>query len=261
MANEILIDTHCHFNHSKLSEEVEACLERAEASGVERMIVVGYDLESSEQAVILAETFPLRLYAAVGIHPHDAKDWNHEAADRLKRWSDHPGVVAVGEIGLDFHYDFSPRPMQYEAFQAQMEIAREAGLPVIIHCREAYPETLGALAEAGVKETGGVMHCWAGSITEADQTVSIGLALGFGGTLTFKNAEEVRMAAQNVPLESLLVETDAPYLAPMPHRGKRNEPAFTRLIAQRLAELRGMTFSEIAQLTTANAQRVFPRLG
>jgi TatD DNase family protein len=169
-------------------------------------------------------------------------------------------VVAIGEIGLDFHYDFSPRPDQFAAFRAQMALAREASLPVIIHCREAYPETLQVLEDEGADETGGVMHCWAGTEEEAERTVAIGLYLGFGGTLTFKNAEEVRACARAAPLESLLVETDAPYLAPMPYRGKRNEPAYTRFVAEKLAELRGLTFAEIARLTTGNAHRCFPRL-
>ena len=256
----MLVDTHCHLNHAKFADDVPACLERAEAAGVRQMIVVGYDLESSEQAVALAEAYAPAVFAAVAVHPHDAKSWNEQTALRLQELASNLHVVAIGEIGLDFHYDFSPRPDQFAVFRAQMSLAREAGLPVIIHCREAYPETLQLLAEEGADETGGVMHCWAGSVEEAEQTVAIGLDLGFGGTLTFKNAEEVRACARAAPLESLLVETDAPYLAPMPHRGKRNEPAYTRFVAEKLAELRGLTFDEIARLTTGNAHRCFPRL-
>ncbi|HLK60076.1 MAG TPA: TatD family hydrolase [Chthonomonadaceae bacterium] len=261
IGDETLIDTHCHFNHGKLSEDLPACIERAAEVGVMQMIVVGYDLVSSAQAVAQAEAYPNVLFAAVGVHPHDAKDWEEASGEQLKKWSDHPQVVAIGEIGLDYHYDFSPREAQFAAFRAQMALAREVGLPVIIHCREAYTDTLQVLAAEGADETGGVMHCWAGTVEEAERTVALGMALGFGGTLTFKNAEEVRAAAQRVPLEALLVETDAPYLAPMPHRGKRNEPAYTRLVAERLAELREMTLPEIARLTTINAHRVFPRLG
>ena len=256
----MLIDTHCHFNHQKLSGDIEGCIERAEQADVMQMIVVGYDLPSSEQAVALAEAHPGRLFAVIGVHPHDSMDWSLAAEERLRALSAHSAVVAIGEIGLDFHHDFSPRPDQYTAFRAQLNLAREVGLPIVIHCREAYPETLEVLAEDGPGEAGGVMHCWAGSTEQAEQTVALGLALGFGGTLTFKNAEEVRRSAMHVPLESLLVETDAPYLAPMPHRGKRNEPAHTRLVAEHLSALRGLTYSKAAALTTANARRVFPRL-
>lgn len=224
------------------------------------MIVIGYDLPSSEQAVALAEAHAPELWAAVGVHPHDAKSWDAATAARLRSLSDHPRVVAWGEIGLDFHYDFSPRPAQYAAFRAQMALARESGLPVVIHCREAYPETLQVLQEERADEIGGVMHCWAGTPAEAEQTTALGMALGIGGTLTFKNAQPIRDAAQAAPLELLLLETDAPYLAPMPHRGKRNEPAYTHLVAEKLAELRGLTLEEIARLTTANARRIFPRL-
>ena len=256
----MLIDTHCHFNHKQFANDLPAFIERARAADVRQMIVVGFDMPSSEQAVQLSESYPGVLFAVVGVHPHDAKDWNGEAEARLRQLSDHPHVVAIGEIGLDYHYDFSPRDAQEQAFRAQMQIAREVGLPVVIHCREAYGDTLQILSEEGADETGGVMHCWAGSVADADKTVALGLALGFGGTLTFKNAETTRQAAQRVPVESLLVETDAPYLAPSPHRGKPNEPAYTRLVAEKLAELRGLTLPELATLTTANARRVFPRI-
>ncbi len=256
----MLIDTHCHFNHARFAEDIPACIERAQAAGVTQMIVVGADAEGSEQAVAIAEQYGQGLFATIGVHPHEAKHWDAATEARFRTLADHPKVVAIGEIGLDYHYDFSPREAQFAAFRAQMRLAREAQLPVVIHCREAYADTLQLLAEEGAYGTGGVMHCWAGTVEEANQTVALGLALGFGGTLTFKNAEEVRQAAQTVPLETLLIETDAPYLAPMPHRGKRNEPAYVRFVAERLAELRGMTLEEIARLTTANAHRTFPRL-
>ncbi|HZO88194.1 MAG TPA: TatD family hydrolase [Chthonomonadaceae bacterium] len=256
----MLIDTHCHLNHERFAGDVPACLERAQQADVRQMIVVGYDLASSEQAVALAEAYPGVLFAAVAVHPHDARTWSQEAAARLRALAQNPRVVAIGEIGLDFHYDFAPRPAQYEAFRAQMRLAREVGLPVIIHCREAYPETLDVLAEEGIGEVGGVMHCWAGTLPDAERAVGLGMALGFGGTLTFKNAEEVRAVAASVPLEALLVETDAPYLAPVPHRGKRNEPAYVRLVAAKLAEVRGRPLEEVAAITTGNAHRLFPRL-
>jgi TatD DNase family protein len=256
----VLIDTHCHFNHERFALDLPECLERAEMAGVRQMVVVGYNLESSEQAVALAERYAPVLFAAVAVHPHDACHWNAATADRLRELAANPRVVAIGEIGLDFHYDFSPRPDQDTAFRAQLALAQEVGLPVIIHCREAYPETLAALAAEGIERIGGVMHCWAGTPSEAEQAVGLGMYLGFGGTLTFKNAESTREAARAIPLERLLVETDAPYLAPVPHRGQRNEPAYTRLVAEKLAELRGLAFPDLAALTTANAQKLFARL-
>jgi len=256
----MLIDTHCHFNHNRLEDDLPGCLDRAAQAGVAQMIVVGFDMASSEQAVAQAEAHPGVLFAAIGVHPHDSKDWDVAAEERLRELCRRSCVVAIGEIGLDFHHDFSPREAQYIAFRAQMKLAREVALPVVIHCREAYPETLGALAAEGVGEIGGVMHCWAGSPQQAADTARLGMALGFGGTLTFKSAEEIREAAVRVPAEALLVETDAPYLAPVPHRGKRNEPAYTRLVANHLASLRGIAVPELEALTTANARRVFPRL-
>lgn len=256
----MLVDTHCHLNHEQLAGDVPACLERAAVAEVQQMIVVGYDMPSSEQAIRLAEAHPGVLYAAVGVHPHDSKDWDESAAERLRAMAANPLVVAIGEIGLDFHYDFSPRGDQYAAFRAQMRLAREVALPVVIHCREAYPECAELLRTEGVQETGGVMHCWAGTEQDAETITALGMHFGFGGTLTFKNAHEVRAVAQNAQTESLLIETDAPYLAPVPYRGKRNEPAYTALVAEKLAELRGVTNMEIAAISTANAHRLFPRL-
>lgn len=257
---KMLIDTHCHFNHKKLADEIPACIARAHAADVAQMIVVGYDAASSAEAVALAEQYAPHVFAVVGVHPHDSKDWSEETAQRLREWANHPRVVAIGEIGLDFHYDFSPRDLQNAAFRAQMKIAQEVGLPVVIHCREAYPETLEILAEETVQMLGGVMHCWAGTVEEAQQTIDLGMHLGIGGTVTFKNAENVRASAKIAPLDRLLVETDAPYLAPMPHRGQRNEPAYTRLVADYLAALRGIPYAELAATTTANALRLFAKL-
>lgn len=254
----MLIDTHCHYNHDRFAGDAEAAIERAHAAGVEKMVVVGYDLASSEQAIALAGQHPGILYAAVGIHPHNAKDWNDEVRKRLQELTSHPSAVAYGEIGLDFHYDFSSHEDQFSALHTQLEIAAEAGLPIIFHCREAYTELLALLAD--YRGIDGVMHCWAGTVAEAQQTAELGLSLGFGGTITFKNAEEVRQSALSVPQDRLLLETDAPYLAPVPHRGKRNEPAYTRLVADKMAEVLNLSFEEVAALTTANARRVFPLL-
>ena len=255
----MLIDTHCHYNHKKL-RDIDACIQRANDADVRHSVVVGYDLESSEEAVRLAEKYPGILSAVIGVHPHDSKDWDSATENRLRKLSSNPNVVAIGEIGLDYFHNFSPRDKQFEVFRIQMKLAREVDLPVVIHCREAYEDTLGVLAQEGVLEIGGVMHCWAGNPDQAQLTVGLGMALGFGGTLTYKSADEIREAAVTMPETALLLETDAPYLTPIPHRGKRNEPAYTRIVADLLATLLERSYSEIADLTTANARRVFPKL-
>ncbi len=255
-----LIDTHCHLNHNHLKNDVEGAIERAQAVGIEQLIVVGYDWESSRQAVALSEQYPTTVFAAIGVHPHDSKEWSQETEAWLLETAQHPAVVAIGEIGLDFHYDFSPRPDQYLAFRQQMYIAKTIQLPIIIHCREAYPELLAVLAEPEFEEVCGVLHCWAGSPAEAEEAVKRGYYLGIGGTVTFKNAENVREAVRNAPLDRIIVETDAPYLAPVPHRGKKNEPAYTRLVAEYIATLRNLPFPDFAAQTTTNAQTLFPKL-
>lgn len=255
----MLIDSHCHLNHEQFAGDLPQTVARAEAADVRRMVVVGYDIPSSEQAVGLAERFA-SVYAAVAVHPHDAKDYDARAEARLRAWAAHPKVVAIGEIGLDYHYDFSPRAAQFAALQAQLALAHEVGLPVIIHCREAYDDVLDVLEAGQVGAVGGVMHCWGGTAAEAERALALGLCLGFGGALTFKNAEPTRTVARAVPSDRLLVETDAPYLAPVPHRGRRNEPAYTRLVAERLADLRGLSWENMAEVTTANARRLFGRL-
>lgn len=255
----MLIDTHCHLNHPLFADDAPAVIAQAEAAGVKRIIVVGYDMPSSEQAVLLAEDYA-PLYAAVAVHPHDSKDYDGASDARLRVLAAHPKVVAIGEIGLDYHYDLSTREAQRTAFLAQISLAREAGLPIIIHCREAYADALDVLEQAHAGERGCVMHCWAGTREEAERALELGLYLGFGGVLTFKNAEGTRAAAASAPAQCLLVETDAPYLAPVPYRGKRNEPAHCRLAAEKLAELRGLPQEEAAAITTANAMRLFSRL-
>ncbi len=256
----MIIDTHCHLNHELLRDDIDECLERAEAASVGKMIVVGYDLDSSREAVRLAELHSYQIYAAIGIHPHDSLKWNRETESWLSDLAGHPKVVAIGEIGLDYHYDFSPRTDQDTAFRAQINLAHLHNLPVIIHCREAYPQTLALLNEECASSVSGVMHCWAGTCEEAQQSLEMGLHLGFGGTLTFKNAQNVRDSALLAPMCRLLVETDAPYLAPVPFRGKRCEPAYSRIVTEKLAELKGVPVEQIAFQTTVNAEKLFPKM-
>jgi TatD DNase family protein len=255
----MLIDTHVHLNGKDLGADVPGVLERAAAAGVREHVVVGYDLPSSERAVSLAESDP-RVWAVVGVHPHDAQHWNDEAANRLRNWAANPRVVAIGEIGLDFYRDLSPRPAQYGAFRAQLALAAEVGLPVVIHCRNAYPETMDLLeAEAG--DTPIVLHCFAGDRTHAERAWARGWFLGVGGTVTYKKNDVLREIVAAAPQSSLLLETDAPYLSPEPLRGRfPNEPARVPLVAACVAAVRGETPEQVADYTTANARRALPRL-
>ncbi len=250
-------DTHCHLNHPDLYPEWQAAVYRAQQSGVGRVILIGYDLASSLLAVQLVEQSDV-LYAAVGVHPHDAARYNSDTLQQLREWTRHPRVVAVGEIGLDFYRDLSPREAQYEAFHAQLQLAREQGLPVVIHCREAYEEVLTVLSE--YPDVRGVLHCFSGTPAQAERGLALGYYLGIGGVVTFKSAETLRAIVQGMPRDRLLLETDAPYLAPHPYRGKRNEPAYLPLIAQQVAALWDAPLETVSELTEANTQRLFQRL-
>lgn len=254
-----LVDSHCHLDDRRFDGDRERVIERALAAGVECMLAIGSgegppDLEA---AIRLAERYG-EIRATVGVHPHHAAKADEGTWVRLRELLTHPKVVAVGEIGLDYHYNFSPPEVQREVFERQLEVACEAGKPVIIHTREAWVETLEILrrhlAGAGLPC---VMHCFSGGAEEARQCLELGFYLSFAGVVTFPKAVRVQEAARVTPLERLLVETDAPYLAPVPHRGRRNEPAYVVHTAARLAELRGEPLEKLAEATTANFGRIF----
>jgi len=250
-----LVDSHCHLDDSKFDEDRDQTIERARAAGVERLLAIGTgsgppDLEA---AMRLAERYDF-IYATIGVHPHDAAKATEETFTRLRELADHPKVLAIGEIGLDYHYDFSPRPVQQEVFARQLALAAEARKPIIIHTREAWEDTLAQITSL---PHGGIMHCFTGDPAQARQALDRGFHLSFGGVLTFPKAEIVREAARLTPDDRLLVETDCPYLAPIPHRGKRNEPAFMLATVNRLAEVRGSSPEAIAELTTRNFDRLF----
>jgi TatD DNase family protein len=249
------VDTHCHLDDEQFAGDLEAVLERAQAAGVARMMAIGTgggpaDLET---AIRLADCYPF-FYATVGVHPHDAAKATPETFDRLRDLLPHPKVLAVGEIGLDYHYDFSPRDVQRAVFIRQLELAREAEKPIVIHTREAWADTVQILRENYIGA--GIFHCFTGGPAEAREAVDLGFHLSFGGVLTFPKTDNVREAARIVPAARLLVETDAPYLAPVPHRGKRNEPAFLIETARKLAAIRGISPQELAAVTTLNFERL-----
>jgi TatD DNase family protein len=251
----MLIDSHCHLDDKKYAEDLGGVLERAAAAGVMRMLSIGTGDGPPEldRAVRLAERYP-QICASVGVHPHDASKFTRQSADDLRALAGDEKVAAFGEIGLDYHYDFSPRETQREVFIEQLRIAAEAGLPVIIHTREAWEDTLAILR--GHWRGPGIMHCFTGDAARAREALDLGFHLAFGGVITFRTAEAVREAARITPEDRLLVETDAPYLAPVPWRGKRNEPAFMTETARKLAEVRGVTPEEIASITTTNFNRL-----
>lgn len=251
-----LFDSHTHLNSREFAGEVDATLARARAAGVRRMMVVGYDLPSSRKAVEVAREHE-GLFASVGIHPHDAKDFDDRAAAELAVMASDPCVVAFGEIGLDFYRNLSPKDAQVRAFQRQIRMARELDLPVIIHSRDAYEEVLDVLRDEKLGPRGGVMHCFSSGIATARRCLEIGLLIGIAGPVTYKKNEELRTVAREVPAESLLVETDCPYLTPEPLRGKRNEPAYVARVAEQVARERGISPDELAALTTRNAERLF----
>jgi TatD DNase family protein len=256
----MLIDTHCHLNHADFDADREVVIARAGHAGVQAMVVIGYDLPSSERAVSLAEREP-SLFSAVGVHPHDARSLNDAALAQLAALTAHPKVVALGEIGLDFYRNLSPRADQESAFRRQIALARRLRLPIILHTRESEEEVLTILEEEGTGGLPGILHCFSAGPAIAERCFRLGFHVGLGGVLTFKNAQDLQQTAAGLPLDRIVLETDAPYLAPHPHRGRRNEPAYVALVAGRLAELHDRDPAEIAEITTANAHAVFgPRL-
>lgn len=250
------VDTHCHFNHDDLYARCETAIDRAAAAGVERFVVVGYDLVSSVRAVELSERFE-RVFAAIGVHPHDASSWNEDTASELSALAGRGKVVAIGEIGLDYYRDHSPRDLQRAALIAQLRLASRLDLPVIFHCRDAYPELLAALETERPDRLCGALHCFSGDLDQAQRAITMGLHIGIGGPVTFKNADALRQTAAGIPADRLLTETDAPYLSPHPYRGKPNEPAYLPLIARKLAEVLGLTDDEFAAYAWENAEELF----
>ena len=247
----MLVDTHCHLDML----DVEGALERMEAAGVGRAVTIGVDLASSEWAVRAAEQHP-QLWATVGLHPHDAKDRTDALMTRIEELAAHPRVVGVGEAGLDYHYDNSPRDEQRVSFAEQIALAKRSGKALVIHSRDAWDDTFAILEREGAPERL-VFHCWSGDADYARRAVAMGAVLSFSGTVTFKNANDLRAVAEVTPLERIVIETDAPFLTPQPHRGKRNEPAYVRFVAEEIARVKAVPTADVEQVTTANAEKLF----
>ena len=251
-----LFDSHCHVDEPKFDEDRGEVLARMQENGVTRFAVVGSDMETSAHCVSFAETHDAAV-AVVGIHPHEAKGFTPDALDRLASWYKEGKAQAIGEIGLDYYYDLSPRDKQRDVCDAQMELAYTLNAPVSYHIRDAHGDMLDLMKSRKGRLSGGIIHCFSGSWETAKEYLKLGFEISFAGPVTFKKAPNLQAVAVNVPREHLLIETDSPYLAPEPVRGRRNEPTNVRYVAMKLAELRGESFEEVAAYTFENARRVY----
>ncbi len=251
-----LADSHAHLDFNQFERDRSEVIRRAEAAGVQLIINIGFDLESSRRSIELAEKYA-PVYASVGIHPHDAKNAPGGYLERLEELSAHPKVVALGEMGLDYYRNRSPREIQQKVFREQLELALRLDLPVILHDRDAHDELLQILKETGIPAAGGVMHCFSGDWTLAQPAMELGLYISMAGPVTYSGNAALSEVASRAPEERLLMETDAPFLAPHPRRGKRNEPALVSLVAEKVASLRGVTPERMGMACLENTRRLF----
>lgn len=252
----MLFDTHAHLDDEQFDQDREQLIKQLSMDGITLCINVGANMESSQRAVKLAETVDY-IYASIGVHPHEAQTFQKEDLENLSKQSRHPRVKAIGEIGLDYHYDLSPRDKQKDCFLQQMELAMELKLPVIIHEREAHEDFLDLLRTSHGTLPKGVLHCFSGSREMARECLNLGFMISFAGPLTFKNAGKLIEVAAFVPEDAMLIETDSPYLSPVPYRGQRNNPANVQYVAKRLAEIRKISYEDVCRLTFENGKRLF----
>jgi TatD DNase family protein len=254
-----LVDSHAHIDFPQFADDREAMLERARAAGVSALLAVGTGPgpEKLDSALPYADQYDW-IYASIGVHPHEAKQVTPQHLEELAKLARHPKVIAWGEIGLDYFYDHSPRDIQHQVFRDQMALARDAKLPIIIHCRDAWPDCL-ALIEEVWRPTGigGILHCFTGTIQEARRGLDAGFLISFAGNSTYPKTQNIRDVAKELPLDRILIETDSPFLAPQPYRGKRNEPAYVAEVARTLANVRNLSPEELAASTAANFRRLF----
>ena len=254
-----LVDSHCHIDMPEFDHDRVAVVERAREAGVSEMLIVGGFDEGLGHRRALAVGQELGLPVSAGIHPHEARIATEVLLDELRGLGRDGRIVAVGEVGLDFHYDHSPREIQLDVFRLQVRLAREVGLPLIVHTREADLETALVLEEEGAREIGGVIHCFTGSAELARRALDLGFFISFSGIVTFPRSDGIQEVARTMPIDRLLIETDAPFLAPPPHRGKRNEPAFVLEVARKVAALRGAALHDIGEASRRNFHRLFGR--
>ncbi|WP_261134714.1 TatD family hydrolase [Bacillus sp. Marseille-Q3570] len=252
----MLFDTHAHLNAVQFDEDRDEVIQRALDEGVSHIVVVGFDRDTIKGALDLAEGYDF-IYAAVGWHPVDAIDMTEEDLKWIEELASHPKVVALGEMGLDYHWDKSPKDVQMDVFRKQIQLAKKVNLPIVIHNREATEDVVSILEEENAEEVGGIMHCYSGSLEIAKRCMDMNFYISFGGPVTFKNARKPKEVAVEIPMDRILIETDCPFLSPHPLRGKRNESSYVKYIAEQIAELKGMSVEEVAQKTSDNAFRLF----
>lgn len=252
----MLFDSHAHYDDEKFDPDRKQVIEKAFESGVGYILNAASDLDSSKMCLELARQFE-GIYAAVGIHPHNVEKAGENAIEEIEAMARQPKVVAIGEAGLDYYYDFSPRTLQQEWFAAQIRLSKKLGLPIIVHSRDSHEDTLKIIKKEKAGDTGGVFHCFTGSLEMAKILLDNNFYISLGGAVTFKNARKAVEAAEYIPLDRLLIETDCPYMTPHPFRGERNDSSYIRLVAEKIALIKDVTFEEIARRTTENAIRLF----
>lgn len=252
----MLIDSHVHLDDERFDGDRDILINSLKDNGIELVINIGADMDSSMNSIELSKRYD-NIYAAIGVHPHSASEMTEKTLDELRDMAKEDKVIAIGEIGLDYYYDNSPRDIQRKWFREQLELAKELDLPVIIHSRDATKETYDIIKEAQDGTLRGVLHCFSGSVEVAMEYIKLGFYISIGGTVTFKNARVVREVAEVVSLDRLLIETDCPYLTPEPYRGKRNEPMFVKYVAEKIADIRGISVEELAKLTNKNTKELF----
>lgn len=252
-----LIDTHAHLDDPRFNKDRDDVIARAKGGGLKYIINIGcWNGEGFSSVLDMVDRYPL-LYASLGVHPHDAKEANVDTFTSIKELAQHPKVIAIGETGLDYHYDHSTKDVQRDVFMRHIHLARQLNLPLIIHSREAQKDTMDILKEEGAQTIGGVFHCFSGSYKMAKECLDRGFYLSFTGVVTFQNARNVLEVVKNVPIERIMVETDCPYLSPEPYRGKRNEPTYLVEVVRKVAEIKGLSFEDVARVTTLNALELF----
>ncbi len=251
-----IFDTHTHLNVEEFEGRIEEELQLAKEMGVTRMNVVGFDRPTIERALDLAERYE-QVYATIGWHPTEAASYTDEVEQFLRERLTHEKVIALGEIGLDYHWMTAPKEVQEQVFRRQIALAKEVGLPFVVHTRNALQDTYAIIKSEGVGSRGGIMHSYSGSLEMAERFIELGMTISFSGVVTFKKALDIQEAALHLPLDKILVETDAPYLAPVPKRGRENRTAYTRYVVEKIAELRSLSVEEVANRTYANAQELF----
>lgn len=255
----MLVDSHCHLNFPDFKDKIPETLERARAQGVTKFLTVNTRLSETDDLIKIVET-NADIWCSVGVHPHDAKDYTlAEIEDKVIQYAKHPKVVALGETGLDYYYDNSPRLEQMKSFEQHIILAEKLDLPLIIHTRDADADTINLLSPYKCRVKG-VFHCFSGGVDLAEKALDLGFYLSFSGIATFKKAEEIREVVKITPLDKILVETDSPFLAPIPHRGKPNEPAYTRIVAEKVADIKDIPLADIAHHTTQNFHTLFSKI-